>query len=204
MDPTRSHELVEAFDDSYSDAEQERLATNLLSITERVHSGEFRGVRHDGELLVLIHAKLFEGVAAHAGHVRNEHWGSERLTFGPNRSEHRRDVPSLLEKRFLDLERSIRSFDENQDDQEYSLRALDLASWIHADLIGIHPFQDGNGRSTRLFMNAVLIRLGLRPIALEACKDEYCECLNHYFRTGVRKPLVDLLLQLYASQVRAR
>ena len=71
------------------------------------------------------------------------------------------------------------------------------AAWAHAEIIRIHPFEDGNGRSSRLVMTHVLVSLGLRPIPVDACKQEYNDALNAYFRTGELQTLVDLLLRLY-------
>jgi len=55
----------------------------------------------------------------------------------------------------------------------------DLAKWLasaddtpataftaHARLVGIHPFNDGNGRTARLLMNLILIRAGYPPVAV--------------------------------------
>ena len=36
----------------------------------------------------------------------------------------------------------------------------------HRDLVAIHPFDDGNGRTARLLMNLVLARAGFPPIAV--------------------------------------
>ena len=37
---------------------------------------------------------------------------------------------------------------------------------VHLRLVGIHPFNDGNGRTARLLMNLILIRAGYPPIAI--------------------------------------
>ncbi len=55
----------------------------------------------------------------------------------------------------------------------------DFASWLasapdgpataaaaHLRLVGIHPFNDGNGRTARLLMNLILARAGYPPIAI--------------------------------------
>ncbi len=55
----------------------------------------------------------------------------------------------------------------------------DFATWLqrtgntpaaafeaHRRLVGIHPFNDGNGRTARLLMNLVLVRAGYPPIAV--------------------------------------
>jgi Fic family protein len=78
----------------------------------------------------------------------------------------------------------------------YDLEAVRVAVWAHAEIIRVHPFEDGNGRS-RLCANHLLVQLGLRPVAIEAVKQEYTEALNHYYVAGELEPLLDLYLQLY-------
>ena len=46
-----------------------------------------------------------------------------------------------------------------------AVRAIaETAAWMHAELIRIHPFVNGNGRLSRLVGNAVLVRYGLPPV----------------------------------------
>ncbi|HEX7880797.1 MAG TPA: Fic family protein [Candidatus Eisenbacteria bacterium] len=40
---------------------------------------------------------------------------------------------------------------------------IDLAAWAHAKWVRIHPFANGNGRTARLWANALLMRYGLPP-----------------------------------------
>ena len=42
----------------------------------------------------------------------------------------------------------------------------DTAFSAHRRLVGIHPFNDGNGRTARLLMNLILIRGGYPPVAV--------------------------------------
>jgi len=42
----------------------------------------------------------------------------------------------------------------------------DSAFEAHRRLVGIHPFNDGNGRAARLLMNLILIRAGYPPVAV--------------------------------------
>jgi Fic family protein len=44
------------------------------------------------------------------------------------------------------------------------LHPVALAADMHSELVGIHPFMDGNGRTSRLTMNFILMRAGF-PIA---------------------------------------
>jgi Fic family protein len=41
-----------------------------------------------------------------------------------------------------------------------------IAFEAHRELVGIHPFNDGNGRTARLVMNLVLIRAGHPPVSV--------------------------------------
>jgi fido (protein-threonine AMPylation protein) len=140
---------------------------------------------------------LFEGVRDHAGRVRSSDFGSETLAFGPNRSAHRNDVETRLRSIFNDLHRAVTSFDANPNAPDYELSAIHMAVWVHAEIVRVHPFEDGNGRASRLLMNWVLLRVGLAPIQVDAPKQEYFDCLNHFFRTGDIVPLRDLAIRLY-------
>lgn len=181
----------------YTPEEEKLLAYNLLQITEDVHSSAFIHCQADVNLLRLFHENLFRSVRRHAGHTRHEGFGAEYLVFGPNRSDHRSDVPKKLEDLFSDIRRSIDSFDKNRNAEDYEYSAIHVAVWAHATVIRIHPFEDGNGRTSRLLMNWILIRLGLKPIAIEAVKMEYNECLNHFFIRNDINLLCDLCLRLY-------
>jgi Fic family protein len=45
-------------------------------------------------------------------------------------------------------------------------KTTDTAFEVHRRVIDIHPFNDGNGRTARLLMNLILIRVGHPPIAV--------------------------------------
>ena len=69
----------------------------------------------------------------------------------------------------------------NYQEKSTQLHPVELAADIHAELVGIHPFIDGNGRTSRLVMNLILLRAGfpLANIAGErATRLSYYECLN--------------------------
>ncbi|OLN33082.1 filamentation induced by cAMP protein Fic [Desulfosporosinus metallidurans] len=37
------------------------------------------------------------------------------------------------------------------------MNVIELAAWTHAEFVKIHPFVDGNGRTSRLIMNDQLM-----------------------------------------------
>lgn len=56
---------------------------------------------------------------------------------------------------------------------------LGLAAWAHYELVRIHPFADGNGRTARLLTDLILKRFGHFPITDWGGKsDEYIETLR--------------------------
>jgi Fic family protein len=65
--------------------------------------------------------------------------------------------------------------------QTAEMHPVALAADMHSELVGVHPFIDGNGRTSRLVMNFILMRAGF-PIANisgdKAKRVEYYEALN--------------------------
>ncbi|MEV8136165.1 Fic family protein [Microbacterium aurantiacum] len=85
----------------------------------------------------------------------------------------------------------------NRDD----LPTLAQATIAHAQFESIHPFGDGNGRTGRALIGAILRRRGVTsrtvvPVAsgLLARRDEYFDALGSYRRGSVR-PLLELMLR---------
>lgn len=70
--------------------------------------------------------------------------------------------------------------------------ALTIAAYLHAQLIDIHPFADGNGRTARLLMNYVLLRLGSAPCTISADdRLAYFGALDAFHQEGELAPFVD-------------
>ena len=49
-------------------------------------------------------------------------------------------------------------------DKDGLAAVIDLCAWAHAEWIRIHPFANGNGRTARIWANALLMRYGLPPV----------------------------------------
>lgn len=182
----------------YTAEDEARLTRNLLALEQEVH--EALGDPDEPltpELLSRFHRLLFDGVREHRGRIRRKGYGAEKLTFGPNISTHRDAVERELLALFAPARRELEDLQRNSDSPDYETAAIWLAVRLHAEVIRIHPFEDGNGRSSRALMDWVLVRLGLRPIPIEACKQEYVDALNSYFHKRDAKVLLDLFLRLY-------
>ncbi len=64
-------------------------------------------------------------------------------------------------------------------DEKNSLHPITLASIFHHKFVLIHPFDDGNGRISRLMMNYILLRLGYPPIVIKSMdKIKYLNALR--------------------------
>lgn len=74
---------------------------------------------------------------------------------------------------------------------------IKLAAWVHAEFVKIHPFNDGNGRTSRLIMNYILMKKGLLPINIKnENKLEYFESLDKYASTGNLEQFCNLVKNL--------
>lgn len=72
--------------------------------------------------------------------------------------------------------------------------ALTVAGYLHAKLVEIHPFADGNGRVARLLMNMVLMAMTAPPIAIrEGDRMSYYGALDAFHGEGDLDPFLTFL-----------
>lgn len=136
---------------------------------------------------------VYEATPAEFARLISERNSSSAPTVQPTGAT----FPGRWSRRFGNFATSLRSLEATPDAPDFVSSALEAALWLHAEVIRIHPFEDGNGRAGRALLNLILVRLGLRPLAFEAPKQEYISCLNHYCQVGDVEPLLDLSLRLY-------
>jgi len=64
-------------------------------------------------------------------------------------------------------------------DEKSGLHPITLATIFHHKFVLIHPFDDGNGRLSRLMMNYILLRFGYPPIVIKSVdKTKYLNALR--------------------------
>lgn len=82
------------------------------------------------------------------------------------------------------------------------LNPIELAAWTHAEFVRIHPFVDGNGRTSRMIMNYQLMSAGFLPVSIaKENRLEYFEALESYAVQGNLAPFADMIAQLEESQL---
>ena len=82
------------------------------------------------------------------------------------------------------------------------LNPIELAAWTHAEFVKIHPFVDGNGRTSRLIMNYQLMKNGFLPISVnKEDKLDYFNFLEEYAVNGNLEPFADFIAVLEEKQL---
>ena len=80
--------------------------------------------------------------------------------------------------------------------------AIEKAVYTHAEFVRIHPFIDGNGRTSRIIMNYQLINNGLPPVSIyKEDKFIYFKALDNYASTGKVTELKKLIETLEEKEL---
>jgi Fic family protein len=97
-----------------------------------------------------------------------------------------RDVSTLMKSliRFVETNKS-------------KIDPLILAGLFHRQMVVIHPFMDGNGRTTRLVTKVLLADMGLNTFDLFSFENYYNQNVTRYFEmVGVRGNYYDIVEQI--------
>ncbi len=82
------------------------------------------------------------------------------------------------------------------------LNPIELAAWTHAEFVRIHPFRDGNGRTSRLIMNYQLMINGFLPVSIaKENRLDYYNALDKYAAEGILDDFTDMLAELEEAQL---
>ena len=154
--------------------------------------GSVSAIDNDGEEILNenivkdIHSILMENILV-GGIYRNV---EVRITG----AKHKPPVPS-------EMYHQIKDFFSNLNFKS-DLNPIELASWTHAEFVKIHPFVDGNGRTSRLIMNYQLMKNGFLPISVnKEDKLDYFNFLEEYAVNGNLEPFADFLAVLEEKQL---
>jgi Fic family protein len=77
--------------------------------------------------------------------------------------------------------RQLENFYGDLEIKKQTLHPVEFAAWMHAEFVKIHPFVDGNGRTSRLLMNFQLMSAVLLPVSIpKERKPQYFDALEAY------------------------
>jgi Fic family protein len=98
---------------------------------------------------------------------------------------------------FLRVDEAMADFMDWYRGQAQALHPVERAARVHADFVGIHPFVDGNGRTSRLLMNLELMKAGFPPAVLTVERRlEYYRALDAAHVDGDYVPLLSLVTEV--------
>jgi fido (protein-threonine AMPylation protein) len=127
-------------------------------------------------LLLEWHGQLSAGIP----HMQPGQWRTVEITFGSNFGAPPDRIITDL-GRMLDVhQQTLTAWEESAPSR---LSVLEYATQLHADLIDIHPFWDGNGRLARLVQAWLCWSYGL-PAPRYVDRPRYLAGLNRYMHTG--------------------
>lgn len=119
----------------------------------------------DERIIKEIHALILHGIdRENAGKYRTV----QVMISG---SEHLPPRPYLIEEQINNF---ISTFHQKEKSNEHPVL---IAAYLHDELVRIHPFIDGNGRTSRLLMNLYLLQHGYVIVSLKSDNDTK---LNYY------------------------
>jgi Fic family protein len=101
-----------------------------------------------------------------------------------------------------EMYRQIKDFYADLSWKGSELGPIELAAWTHAQFVKIHPFPDGNGRTSRLIMNYQLMVNGFPAVSIaKENRLEYFNALEAYAVSGDLTPFADMVARLCEVQL---
>ncbi|XP_062399651.1 protein adenylyltransferase FICD [Sardina pilchardus] len=111
---------------------------------------------HSGSITVNDILEIHRRVLGHADPVEGGRLRTSQVFVGHHIPPH----PQDLERHMQELMQWLNS------DEALNLHPVELAALAHYKLVYVHPFVDGNGRTSRILMNLVLMQANYPPITI--------------------------------------
>ncbi|MBI1957341.1 MAG: Fic family protein [Candidatus Niyogibacteria bacterium] len=112
-----------------------------------------------------------------AGKYRRDNPELKRLDGSLLEIAHWRDIPNKMAELDVELRSVTKDLKLPKTEEEYA-EIVDLAIRFSHRLACIHPFENGNGRSSRLLLNAILLRAELPVVAIKEEKPQYLQAMQ--------------------------
>ena len=103
-----------------------------------------------------------------------------------------------------EMYRQIKDFYSDLDWKKKALNPIEYAAWTHAEFVRIHPFIDGNGRTSRLIMIYQLMAAKFLPVSIaKENRLDYYNALEEYAVNKNLVPFTELIATLEDEQLNA-
>ncbi len=101
-----------------------------------------------------------------------------------------------------DMYIQVKNFYMDLPEKKQKMNAIEFAAWCHAEFVKIHPFVDGNGRTSRLIMNYQLIAAEFPAVSIaKENRVAYFEALEAYAVEGDLAPFADMVAELVDAKL---
>lgn len=138
-------------------------AINHAQAVDFIKDIESKDININEHTIKEIHAIILHGInRENAGRYRN-------VPVMISGSKHMPPQPYLIEKQMEDF------MTEFQRKEKEGIHPVLISAYLHDELVKIHPFIDGNGRTSRLLMNLYLLRHGYALVTLKGDNDKKLE-----------------------------
>ena len=98
--------------------------------------------------------------------------------------------------------RQVKNFYADLSWKSRELNPIALAAWTHAEFVRIHPFPDGNGRTSRLIMNYQLLANGFPAVSIaKENRLDYFNALEAYAVDGDLEAFSEMIAGLVEAQL---
>ena len=157
--------IQDALDIEYT-YESNRIEGNTLTLQETALVVN-EGITISGKSMREISQRTIKEIHALVLHgIDRENVGSYRtVPVMISGSTHVPPQPYLLEKLMEDFMLTFQSMEKE------NVHPVIIAAYLHDELVRIHPFIDGNGRTSRLLMNLYLLQKGYTIVTLKSDND---------------------------------
>lgn len=171
---TEVKKILKSKPEHIRDSEKEVLNYNkaLQDLNERLEQGK---VRLSLELILKIQRQVTVELlpAFESGHLRKQ-----PVVVNDPRTRQTKFLPPDVE----DVESLMKDLIEFVNSNRNKIDPLILAGVFHKQMVLIHPFMDGNGRTTRLATKVLLAEMGLNTFNLFSFENYYNQNVTRYFQ----------------------
>jgi len=149
-----------------------------------------------------IHRMLFGGVFPRAaGKCRHNATGFDQpVSFDGIPAPHFRDLPEMLNEWSQKIRyetRAIANWMDEDSPERHLTNVYKIAAYAHCELVRMHPFVNGNGRTARTCLNYFAHRYRLKPMIIHRERDDkrtpYIVAANDWVRYHEPEPFIAFL-----------